>query len=161
MSRLEPVLAESDRFERSLTALFEQHRWAAFSDEPRLRTSFASALLSLEHAGMVRLAFTSGSPSSGSALLRLQFECLLKSAWVLHIAIDTQVSRLTDVLTQTTEQAAKIFQALPISWQHWYRRGHRALRIHFRGFFDEFTGFEFLCSWWYSSCLTNEQRLPA
>ena len=107
MNRLEPVLAESDRFERSLTALFEQHRWAAFSNEPRIRISIASALLSLEHAGMVRLAFTSDSPNSGSALLRLQFECLLKSAWLLHAANGTQISKLADDLNPTSEQAAK------------------------------------------------------
>jgi hypothetical protein len=101
------LLDASDCFDNDLVSLLENGSSYRPHETPRCQICYASALLSIEHARMVRVAFARGSPNSGSALLRLQFESLLKAAWVLHIANDTQVSRLTDVLTQTTEQAAK------------------------------------------------------
>jgi hypothetical protein len=63
--------------------------------------------LSIEHAGTVRLSFAAGAPNSGTALLRLQYEALLRGAWVLHAATDQQAAKLTRTLDFEAEQLAK------------------------------------------------------
>jgi hypothetical protein len=47
------------------------------------------------------------APQSGAALLRLQFEAPLRSAWLLFCATDAHVERLTSELSLDSEQAAK------------------------------------------------------
>ena len=56
---------------------------------------------------MARAAFGCGAPNSASALLRLQFEALVRSAWCLFVANVLQLDKLDRELNQQTELDAK------------------------------------------------------
>jgi hypothetical protein len=58
----------------------------------RVEAAAAASDLSAEHAFAVRALFEAGAPNSASALLQLQFEAFLRSAWVLYAATDTEVA---------------------------------------------------------------------
>jgi hypothetical protein len=67
----------------------------------------AACTLCIEHGRVLRSAFALDAPSSGSALLRLQYEALLRAAWLMFAATDTQFEKLASALNVETEQAAK------------------------------------------------------
>lgn len=70
--------------------------------------SVMAARLSTEHARASRLLLLEAMcPHSGAALLRLQFEALLRAVWVTYCANDDQVGKLAAALTEESEQAAK------------------------------------------------------
>lgn len=76
-------------------------------DERELGLGFVYCLLSIEHAGVLRGAFFSGAPNSGAALLRIQYEALLRAAWVMFAATPGHVEKLSRELDAEAEQAAK------------------------------------------------------
>ncbi len=76
-------------------------------DVPRSRASANASLTSIEHAHAVRVLFASGAPVSACALLRAQYEAVLRSAWAMYAANDVQVERLNAPLTIAAEAAAK------------------------------------------------------
>lgn len=98
----------SDQFESALAEFLGPAWFASFPTDPRYRASVAAARLSAEHGRGVRiLLLQSIAPQSGTALLRLQFEALLRSAWLLFCATDAHVEKLTSELSLDSEQAAK------------------------------------------------------
>jgi hypothetical protein len=54
----------------------------------------------------VRVLFAANTPHSATGLLRLQYESLLRAAWVLYAASDLQRSKLASQLDIDSEQAA-------------------------------------------------------
>lgn len=76
-------------------------------DEAEVDLCVTACFLSIEHAGVLRGAFASVAPNTGSAILRLQYEALLRGAWVLFAATPDQVSKLARDLDSQAEQAAK------------------------------------------------------
>jgi hypothetical protein len=67
-----------------------------------------AARLSIEHAYSARLLLLrEGAAHSGVALLRLQYEALLRAFWVHFCASDDQVHKLAISLTPEAEQRAK------------------------------------------------------
>ena len=104
---LNELLEASGHFDEQLVSMLDDGGFALSEGPPRIRTCAGAILLSLEHARMVRVAFGKASPNSGTALLRLQYEALLKGAWVLHAANELQVAKLASSLTPEAEQAAK------------------------------------------------------
>ncbi len=53
------------------------------------------------------MAFAAFAPNSAAAVLRLQYEALLRATWLLFSASPTQVEKLSRVLDLQSEQAAK------------------------------------------------------
>ena len=64
-------------------------------------------MLSIEHASVLRAAFVVSAPNSGAAVLRLQYEALLRAAWLLHGASPSHIEKLAGVLDLEAEKAAK------------------------------------------------------
>ncbi len=67
----------------------------------------AAAQLSFEHAHALRVLFEAGAPNSASAMLRLQYEALLRSAWLLYGATEARAAKASAPLNVETAQAAK------------------------------------------------------
>lgn len=95
-------------FEITLAEILGDAWWATHPIDPRHRASVTAARLSAEHARAARLLLLEAmAPQSGTALLRLQFEALLRAVWVLYCASDLHVGKLSVALTEETEQGAK------------------------------------------------------
>lgn len=100
-------------FERSeclhvaLSDCFPEQSIEIPEDEPEIGLSVASCFLSIEHAGVLRGAFLSGAPNSGTAILRIQYEALLRAAWVLFAASPGHVSKLSVEISIEAQQNAK------------------------------------------------------
>jgi hypothetical protein len=63
--------------------------------------------LGFEHGAALRGLLGAGLSTSAVALLRVQFEAVVRAAWLLHGANDEQAARLAAPLSPETEQGAK------------------------------------------------------
>lgn len=78
-------------------------------DSSRLQAARALASLSFEHAQSLKYLVAAGLHTSAAALLRMQYESLVRSLWVLYVATDSQAELMLSELTQdTAKQANKI-----------------------------------------------------
>lgn len=69
------------------------------ADGARYCIAFQAALLSLEHAGASVLLIRRGLFPSAFALMRTQYESLVRGIWLLHAASETWVDKLSEPLT--------------------------------------------------------------
>lgn len=74
---------------------------------PRVAACGHACELSVEHAHAVRTLFGTNTPNSACAMLRTQYEALLRGAWAMYAATDAQVEKLLQPLGPESEQAAK------------------------------------------------------
>jgi len=75
----------------------------------RLRATRALASLGFEHAQSVKHLVAAGLYTSAAALLRVQYESLVRALWVLYVATDDQAELLVaDLTDETAKQASKI-----------------------------------------------------
>lgn len=97
--QLERVLARSIDLHQAVHDLVED-----FEPYPGLRfeLAFQSGLLSMEHATAAMLLMQSGLPTPAIALLRPQFEVLVRGIWLKFAATESQVERLSLPLTVET-----------------------------------------------------------
>jgi hypothetical protein len=70
--------------------------------ELHFELAFQSALLSMEHASAAMLLMHGEMPASAIALLRPQFESLVRAFWLMYAATETQVEKLSMPLTPET-----------------------------------------------------------
>lgn len=63
--------------------------------------------MALEHALSMRLLVRAECYTSALSMMRLQYEALTRSIWLLYAATDSQVETLASPLTRDAEQAAK------------------------------------------------------
>lgn len=75
-------------------------------DDPRSAAAEGLCSLSIEHAVSIQMLLDA-CPSSAIALLRPQFESLLRAAWAKHSASDLDLDRLLAPLSIKSQQAAK------------------------------------------------------
>lgn len=100
------LLAQSDAFHAALEKVLEP--FAGYPlPQPRHRACAAAASLSVEHGAALRLAFGHGMPSAATALLRPQYEALVRGAWSLHAATDEQVGVLMQPLAADADKQAR------------------------------------------------------
>lgn len=78
----------------------------ALSDDKHELVS-AACEVCVEHSHVLRSAFALRAATSGSALLRLQYEALLRGVWLMFAATPAQVAKLASALGGESEQAAK------------------------------------------------------
>ena len=72
------------------------------SDHPRLILSFKAGCLSLElAAGTLRL-MQEGNVSAALALVRPQFECVVRGMWLFYMASDEWIEKLSQPLTSAS-----------------------------------------------------------
>lgn len=105
MDKVERLIAESERFSDCLANLLEAT--PPFVEQERSQACFSAAVLSFEHAHGIRTLFSSGAANSASALLRVQYECLLRGAWAMYAASELQLGKLTVPLTREASDVAK------------------------------------------------------
>ena len=74
-------------------------------DSPKVSLSATLAVSSLQFAAAARVLCAGGLLLGASAILRSQFEALLRSVWVLHQATEIQIDRLSADLNLETQQA--------------------------------------------------------
>jgi hypothetical protein len=82
--------------------------WAstpAFSED-RHRAAQGLCAISLHH-GQAVLSLLPALPASAIALVRPQYESLVRAVWAMHAATDAQLQRLLGPLTIESQQAAK------------------------------------------------------
>lgn len=105
MTDFEQLLARSYDFAQHLVG--ELDTATTFAGGERAEVAAAAADLVFEHAHALRILFEAGTPSSAVALLRPQYESLLRAAWLLYAAPDAQLDKFTAPLTQRSAAAAK------------------------------------------------------
>lgn len=105
MTDYENLLLRSHEFSAALVALLQVVEQP--SGNPRCERAGIAAQLSFEHAHAMRVLFEAGTPNSASALLRAQYEALLRSAWLLYAASPLHFEKLSASLSQDSAAAAK------------------------------------------------------
>lgn len=101
------LAARSTAFEEALLTCFPSAGVVLAIDSQQNQLAASACQLCIEHASVVRLAFVVGAPSSGSGLLRLQYEALLRASWLYFVATPAQIGKLGTNLTPEAELAAK------------------------------------------------------
>jgi len=106
MNELAMVLERSAAF---LEALLEQIAAAEHfgGEDERQEAAIAAAEVAIEHGTALSALFDIGMANSAAALLRLQYEALLRAAWLLYAATDIQVEKASAPLTRESATAAK------------------------------------------------------
>lgn len=100
------ILERSEVFERAISACFPEDCIVHTGAQPQRELVTSACLLCIEHARVLRAAFAIAAPNSGATLLRLQFEALLRAAWLQYAASPSQIDKLTRSLDKDAEQAA-------------------------------------------------------
>lgn len=104
---LDLLLERSIAFESAAAACFPSSGVVLAVSNERNELAAAACMLCLEHGRVLRTAFVLDAPNSGSSLLRLQYEALLRGAWLLFAANPAHVETLSNQLDAEAEQAAK------------------------------------------------------
>ena len=100
------LLARSAEFEARVTDFLGL---PLFDDSNRLRAVRSVASLGFEHAQSLKYLTAAGLCTSASALLRVQYESLVRAIWMHHCATDQDVELILAQLTrETAKQASKI-----------------------------------------------------
>jgi hypothetical protein len=100
----EPLLGRSAILADSIESLFGDAR---FDDSSRGEAALAMCEVAFEHAASLKLLISVGQFTSGVAMLRLQYEALVRAVWLWHVAKDNHVERLQTPLTIESQQGAK------------------------------------------------------
>ena len=97
--KLDQALGRSDELHAAVLELVD-----SFEPYPGLRfeLAFQSGTLSMEHATSAMLLMHADMPASAIALLRPQFESLVRAFWLMYSASETQVEKLSMPLTLET-----------------------------------------------------------
>ena len=101
------LLERSEAFEEAIAACFPATGLALAVSDQKHKLVETACMLSIEHASVLRAAFVVSAPNSGAAVLRLQYEALLRAAWLLYGASPSNIEKLAGVLDPEAEKAAK------------------------------------------------------
>lgn len=104
---LDTLLTRSEAFEEAIANCFPEAGLVLAIQSQQHELVATACTLCIEHASVLRSAFTIAAPNSGTAVLRLQYEALLRAAWLLYAATPAHVDRLARSLDLEAEQAAK------------------------------------------------------
>lgn len=102
---LASVLQNSDALHTDIERALAEFPWGEL-DERRVSTLMLCQI-AFEHGVAMRALLGGGLHTSAIALLRLQFEAVVRAAWLLHAATDEQANRLSAPLSLESEQGAK------------------------------------------------------
>lgn len=105
MNDIDLVLARSHEFAERLVKEIDAAETAVGGE--RAEAAHAAAELAFEHAHALRVLFEANTPNSAAGLLRLQYEALLRAAWLLYAASEAQIGKVSALLTKESAAAAK------------------------------------------------------
>lgn len=72
----------------------------------RFSLAMGACEVAFEHADALRSLVSAGFPTSAAALLRVQFEALIRAMWVLYGAKDVEIATLTEPLNEASQKAS-------------------------------------------------------
>jgi hypothetical protein len=101
---LEQMLLRSDALNERLNELLDE---VEFDGSARGEAALGMCLVAMEHGTALRALMALGMPTSAVSLMRLQFEALTRSMWLIYAASDAAIEKLSAPLTLEAEQAAK------------------------------------------------------
>lgn len=101
------LLERSAAFEEAIAACFPEAGYLLAVSDQKHGLVATACTLCIEHASALRAAFAVAAPNSGAAVLRLQYEALLRASWLLYSASPAHIDKLARTLDLETEQAAK------------------------------------------------------
>ena len=99
-----PIFQRSDLLLQNLLQISDH---PLYDDSPRITTSADFCFLSLEHAESIRKLLENRLPSSGIALIRIQFETLVRGIWTLYCASEDSLANITSRLTVDSQHLAQ------------------------------------------------------
>lgn len=108
----EEILRRSDELEEAILSILNFDRYEIFDSSNRASVSFSACSVSLDHSRALRLLMEQGLAASAICLMRMQYEALLRSVWLLYGASDLVIEKLAAPLTLVTEKAAKNIQSI-------------------------------------------------
>ena len=104
---LERCLQRSQELEAALVdVLLDEGQYVQWDDSARTTASCLAAELAFEHWSAVRALMATGQRRSATALVRLEYEAIVRSAWLLHAATDDEVATMQQTLTTESEKRA-------------------------------------------------------
>lgn len=99
-----PIFEESEKLAAELYKIIDL---PLFDSSDRIVTSDIACSMALEHWDATRRILVSGLLPSGVVIHRAQFEALVRAVWLLYVATEKNVRKLSNTLTIETEQSAK------------------------------------------------------
>jgi hypothetical protein len=103
---LNKILSRSAELEKELVLLLNLN---PFADSDRFNSSRIMCSISFEHSTSAKILIGATNFTSAAALIRLQFEALVRAMWLLYAASDLSVSKLTcDLTVESSEIANKL-----------------------------------------------------
>lgn len=97
-------------------ALFDKEFLMHPGDSPaqaaRIAVSNIASCLAIEHGQGLRMLIQENCHTSAIALMRLQYEALVRSAWAMYAATDLSITKLSSMLNADSELAAKNLPSL-------------------------------------------------
>lgn len=112
INALERLTAELERSVALETLVCAAWESGEVRSEPSAIAAAGLCSLSLEHGRAVRMLLVEVPPSA-TALLRSQFEALVRAVWARHAAKESELARLLAPLTPESQQAAKKLPGVP------------------------------------------------
>lgn len=104
---LERCLQRSQELEAALVdVLLDEGQYVQWDDSARTTSSCLAAELAFEHWSAVRVLMATEHPRSATALVRLEYEAIVRSAWLLHAASEDEVATMQQALTTESEKRA-------------------------------------------------------
>jgi hypothetical protein len=104
LEHLEHVLHRSTELKQALVDAL--HQAPGLDGSERGQASAMLCNLSVEHADSVRVLVSQPLPTSAVAMLRIQYECVVRAIWAAYAADAKDLSRLLSVLTPENAQSA-------------------------------------------------------
>jgi len=98
------IFEQSEKFASELYKLIDL---PLYDDSDRIITSYITCSMALEHWDATRKTLACGMLPSGVIIHRSQFEALVRSVWLLYVATESNVAKLSKALDVETEQSAK------------------------------------------------------
>lgn len=95
MTDIKILLHQSDELATELSALMEL---PAYDNSPRIISCRTLCGVSFEHSESVRILITTRNFTSSLAVLRMQYEALVKAIWALYAASETSITKLQSTL---------------------------------------------------------------
>lgn len=103
VAELERVIQLTEKFEDEIAQLFQLSNFSNDNKSVAILTTYSIAN---EHAQAIRELIRLRLLTSAMAILRPQFEAVVKQLWILYIASDVAINKLVAPLTSENEQAA-------------------------------------------------------
>lgn len=102
------LLCRSAELEAALlNPKFVLHPGDSSEQSARIAVSYCACCVSFEHSRALRLLIKDDCQTSAIAMMRLQYEALVRSTWAMYAATDLAITKLDSALNIDTELAAK------------------------------------------------------